>query len=196
MKINSVDVYDPRDFGEFDRPIIRIELEDEPYSNSEPKLYQFGDSVWHTEKFGPFVRYHCDDSNKNFAGHYNVAFRGIFPAIVDVEVLVAPVDSTMIDNLKGNFGLPLKRARQYLRQFDAPWRLLMNDHDGQSGLVDWTPVEKPPRCKWYDPYKAPGNGCSLIAVQSVFTQGIEMPYCTDHLFQHNKNQKNARQSSR
>lgn len=199
MKIERVTVFDPRDYGLMERPILTFVIDEELHDTSQAVVMHGGKmETWSSRKAGPFIRYNLDlHPSLNIepsAGLYNRVYAGRLPPIVDVRIFVRYPGGGLLQQ-EGNFGTTLQRARQFMRKYDVPWRLLMNDHDGQEGITSWTPVPRVIRCKFMI-CKSDDQTCEDPAVQSVYTEGIDMPMCEEHLQLFNETQKNARQSSR
>jgi hypothetical protein len=190
VKIRNVYVEDRRARGIIERPRLEVNLEEPLFPGTDELTYTPSGVRWKTQRYGPFVHYSVTPKNRATAGHYNIAFRDLFPPIVDVDITIGDFR----DQMEGHFGLPLKRARQILRQWELPWRLLLNDYDGQHGLLTWTPVERHPICK-YSVSDALGDFvCERDAVQVTVLNGVEIPFCAEHLSVHNSNQRAARQA--
>jgi hypothetical protein len=188
VKIQAVYVNDPRTSGILARPKVEIVLSESLYPGSDELTYTPAGVEWKTQRYGPFVRYSVKPKNRLDAGHYNIAFRDLFPPIVDVDITLGD----MRDRVPGHFGLPLKRARQILRQWEVPWRLLLNDHDGQNGLLSWVPVERFPSCKYFVSDELGDFVCNKDAVQMTTLHGVDIPFCAEHLSIHNSNQRATR----
>lgn len=199
MKIIKAWIDDPREDATVERPTVVILVDEDPHQSTDAisrPIHLGSESSIVSCKFGPFIRLWHEGSmpdipsvgnklSETLKGEFNKAFSDIFPPIINIKL------STEDDWIEGNWGLPVKRARQILKKFNVPYRLLLNDRDAQHGHISWVPVRSEPICVWYD---AMGL-CGLEATSHVSIGEVDMTLCAGHLEMHNREQAMKRIST-
>jgi hypothetical protein len=182
MRITDAWIDDPTLAGVIEPPRLCVEVDELPDVTIPDENFSGG---WIVGKYGPFVKY--SQTHPVDAGDFNVRFRGRFPSIVDVTLLVKGKSAEY-----NVYALNLPRARQLLRKWDSKWRLLIGDKEAQNGKIIWNPVESNPVCRKWDGSKICGE--KEIA-GSARIEGVELPYCREHLRVHNATQAAKRAAS-
>lgn len=199
MKIIKAWVDDPREDATVERPTVVILVDEDPHQSTDVTYRLVGNTEVNIAscKFGPFIKMwnegHAPEasflsqarSNFILKNEFNTAFAGVFPPIINVKL------STEDDWIEGNWGLPVKRARQILKKFNVPYRLLLNDKDAQHGHISWVPVRSEPICLWYGEMGL----CGLEATAHVSIGDVDMTLCAPHLEAHNNEQAKKRIST-
>jgi len=181
MKITYAWIDDPTLRGELKPAQLCVEVDSQPDVTIEPRTFNDG---WTAGKYGPFVKYSQHDPGAMFpspvsAGDFNVRFRGRFPVIVDITLFIGD------DDKKGltGYSLPLTRARQLVRKWDADWRLLISDRAAEGGNLVWMPVQTNPKCRFF--YRTHKNTCGAEPTRSIRVENVELALCAVHVKEHN-----------
>lgn len=186
MRILDAWIEDPLLDNIVEQPYLKVEVDAMPNVSIPNESFQGG---WEVSKLGPFIQYSRRGKNSD-AGDFNVRFRRTFPSIVDIKLAV-----------KGQIGvhpmaLPLPRARQLIRKHDPEWRLLLGDHEAQSGKMIWIPSEIKPVCRHWDQVTVDGQSifemCEDPFQAYVRSNHVSIPLCKIHLKRFNSSMAAAR----
>lgn len=180
MKITNAWIDDPTTRGEVEPPILCVEVTEHPDVTIQPEPFAGG---WTVGKFGPFVKYEGPDEVD--AGDFNVRFRTRFPVVVDILLFIGPEDQTG----KPGFSLPLTRARQLVRKYDADWRLLISDRAAEAGSLLWRPVQSNLTCRFWLPQDVI---CGRKPAKHIRLNEVDIPMCEAHIKEHNALQAKKR----
>lgn len=199
FKITDVYVVDPRMEAKAERPYIYIEGEGNPENPNGNKIVQGG--MW-AEQLGPLLqfgfmpydpRHNSITQHGCTARHFNHAFRGHFEPVVDVWVKNHRPAS--------RWGMRLSRARKLLRQYESPYRLLVNESDAENGDRVWVPTLKVERCLFVTEGKETAT-CSEPVVKTVnypkpnrYALDVDLPLCYQHLAEFNSRNARARKDA-
>lgn len=179
MKITYAWIDDPTVRGELKPAQLCVEVDELPDVTIQPRTFADG---WTTGKYGPFVKYDFDqplNPRPVNAGDFNVRFRGRFPVIVDITLFVGDKDSGL-----SGYSLPLTRARQLVRKWDADWRLLVSDKAAEGGSLIWLPVHSKPTCRFF--YHAVEHTCGSEPTRTIRVESVDLPLCDAHVKEHNE----------
>lgn len=183
MKITDAWIFDPSLQGQIALPELCIQVDEVPDVTIPPETF----GPWTVGKYGPFVKYAKQDESVT-AVDFNLHFRGRFPMVIDV-VLVVDNGHDTSEVLEMPFSLPLSRARQLVKKYDPDWRLLVSDREAVTGNLIWRPVESNPECR------GQGGFCKVRPSHPVRIKGVEVPLCIDCTRKHNAAQAHARTAS-
>lgn len=175
MKFQNAYVDDPRKRGEHFNPILVIEIDENLRETST--RYDLPLKNWRITSYGPFIGVDQFDSIEGWAegeiGDFNTA--GLHREAL-VDVLVYSPDEEM------NLAIGLDRARRTLRKYDSGWQFVLDDLAGQHGQLIWRLQQQPLTC----------ITCERPASAEAYYAGTYMPYCSEHMYLHNRRVRNLR----
>ena len=197
MNIISASVSDRR--ASKARPILTVTIDSMPVPTNEVIRREDSDrNNWTSAKYGPLIEFACASHRQQTdllldtlspASYFNKVFADGLAPVVDVKVIHRTDSSNEI--LEGNWAVQLRRGRNLLKKYDLPWRLLMNDYDGQKGRLSWTPTENRHTCA-FNFLSSPPAICKDAGQHHVSMSGIDYWFCPSHYKDHNAKHYSAR----
>jgi ribosomal protein L37AE/L43A len=194
MKIQRCQVIDPLDRGEYKPPYLLLDV-NEPLKRTADKEY--GD--WSVCQYGPFfdVQQHgWTRPMERAIGRFNQLDQALrAPKLINVMV--------SINGTVGHwFGMDLKRSRAELKkcQREQDWVIRLDDLTVErTGDLIWRPKKvRNSQCGgWIGKLGMDAHRCLVnIGLKEYRLGHVIVPLCSDHAYEHNHAQAEARHASK